>query len=334
MDAAASWLVTPISEDEPCGESLEDTQLLASFDAYHIFGQITPLTGDIDWREMRSNAEEALHKSKDFRLLAHLALARLHVDGLLPFCDLLSVAAAWLETYPENVYPLIDDDAILRRSALNNFSDRMAAVDALRRAHFIRNPAIGAFSLRDLEIARGQLTPASAEGEAPTESQIVGAIAAASDEELASTAERLAAAIDALKKIDSLMRDKGGSEAAPDTDALLTPISRIHALFSEQMTVRAANAAATEAAGAGGGAAGEPGAAAVIGVGSIRTRDDAVRALDAVAEFFRKNEPSSPLPLVVERAKRLIGKDFLEVLADMAPDGLDQAKRIGGVRDE
>jgi type VI secretion system protein ImpA len=72
----------------------------------------------------------------------------------------------------------------------------------------------------------------------------------------------------------------------------------------------------------------------VIGVGSIRSRDDAVRALEAVAAFFRKNEPSSPVPLVVERAKRLVAKDFLEVLADMAPDGLDEAKRIGGIRDE
>jgi type VI secretion system protein ImpA len=40
------------------------------------------------------------------------------------------------------------------------------------------------------------------------------------------------------------------------------------------------------------------------------------------------------VPLFVERAKRLIAKDFLEVLADIAPDGLDQAKRIGGVRNE
>src|SRR4249920_797558 len=160
MDSASSWLLEPISESAPCGESLEDTPQLASFDGYHVFGQITPPSGDIDWRDMRLKAEEALQKSKDFRLLAYLALSRLHIDGLLPFCDLLPIAATWLESYPDHVYPLIDDDAILRRNALNNFSDRMAAVDALRRAHFIRNPAVGAFSLRDLEIARGQLTPA------------------------------------------------------------------------------------------------------------------------------------------------------------------------------
>jgi len=72
----------------------------------------------------------------------------------------------------------------------------------------------------------------------------------------------------------------------------------------------------------------------VIGVGSIKSRDDAIRALDAVSAFFRKNEPSSPVPIFVERAKRLVAKDFLEVLKDVAPDGLDQAKRVGGIRDD
>jgi type VI secretion system protein ImpA len=88
------------------------------------------------------------------------------------------------------------------------------------------------------------------------------------------------------------------------------------------------------------GVAGEAGAAAgeqggtVMAVGSIRSRQDAVRALDAAAEFFRRNEPSSPVPLFVERAKRLVSKDFLEVLADVAPAGLDEAKKAGGVREE
>jgi type VI secretion system protein ImpA len=133
------------------------------------------------------------------------------------------------------------------------------------------------------------------------------------------------------------MRDAHGYEGAPDLAPLLASLKQIHGLFAEQVATRAALAAA--AAGANDGAPdGDAGVAsgnsAVIGVGSIRSRDDASRALEAVAEFFRKNEPSSPVPIVVERAKRLISLNFLEVLADMAPDGLQEAKRIGGIRDE
>jgi hypothetical protein len=36
----------------------------------------------------------------------------------------------------------------------------------------------------------------------------------------------------------------------------------------------------------------------------------------------------------VERAKRLVSKDFLEVLADVAPTGLSEAKTQVGQREE
>jgi type VI secretion system protein ImpA len=67
-------------------------------------------------------------------------------------------------------------------------------------------------------------------------------------------------------------------------------------------------------------------------VGAIKTREDAVRALDAVSDFFRRHEPSSPIPLLVDRAKRLVSKDFLEVLAEVAPEALGQARAAGGLR--
>jgi type VI secretion system protein ImpA len=36
----------------------------------------------------------------------------------------------------------------------------------------------------------------------------------------------------------------------------------------------------------------------------------------------------------VERAKRLVSKSFMEVLEDIAPDGLSQAQLIGGVKND
>jgi type VI secretion system protein ImpA len=53
-----------------------------------------------------------------------------------------------------------------------------------------------------------------------------------------------------------------------------------------------------------------------------------------VAEYFRRSEPSSPIPLFVERAKRLVAKDFLEVLADVAPEALTVARSAGGLKDQ
>ena len=57
-------------------------------------------------------------------------------------------------------------------------------------------------------------------------------------------------------------------------------------------------------------------------------------ALDAVMTFFENTEPSSPVPLFIERAKRLIAKNFLDVLQDIVPDALNAAKAAGGIRDK
>ena len=67
--------------------------------------------------------------------------------------------------------------------------------------------------------------------------------------------------------------------------------------------------------------------------GVVRSRQDAIRALDAVSTFFRQHEPSSPVPLLLDRAKRLVSKSFLEVLADIAPEALGQARSAGGLKD-
>jgi type VI secretion system protein ImpA len=75
-----------------------------------------------------------------------------------------------------------------------------------------------------------------------------------------------------------------------------------------------------------------PAAVAGAGLGEIASRQDAIRAMDAIAAFFRKNEPSSPVPLLLDRAKRLVSKSFLELLEDIAPDSVSQVRQLGGIK--
>src|SRR4051812_27580763 len=138
-------LIQPIAADRPCGEDLEDTPLLASFDAFRVFGQSAPHDPAPEWTAIASRAVEALCKSKDLRLLAYLASAVLRTDGLPAFAETLTVASAWLDTYWKETYPRIDEDAILRRNALNCFADQMAVIDGLRRLPLANNRQHGSF---------------------------------------------------------------------------------------------------------------------------------------------------------------------------------------------
>jgi type VI secretion system protein ImpA len=330
MDSSLEKLCLPLSDEAPCGEDLEDTQLLASFDGYRLFGQMSPLPAETNWREIRDQSLEALAQSKDLRLLAHFGAAQLRLSGLIGFAEVLMVAGRWFAEFPQALFPRVDEDAILRKNALNAFADRMAILDALRRQPIVSNPQLGAFSLRHFDIAAGRLAATEADDAPPTEAQLTGVLAAAPPEQIGPLESSLGAAIAVLQQIGDSMRAAHGYESGPDFEPLSELLRQIHKILADELALRSASAAP-----AGGEAVGEPsGVGAVIGVGSIKSRDDAIRALDAVATFFRKNEPSSPVPMFVERAKRLVAKDFLEVLMDIAPDGLDQARRVGGIRDE
>jgi type VI secretion system protein ImpA len=316
-------LLEPISAEAPCGESLEDTQLLASFDGFRVFGQPTPLEPVPPWGDIKNHALEALAKSKDLRVLAFLGSAVLRTDGFPAFSDTLSVAAQWLDVYWNAVHPVVSEDAILRRNALNCFADPMGVVDGLRRLPLVTSRVHGSVSLRDIDIATGQVVPKDGDPR-PSEDQINGAFGAMAVEELVALHESAVRALAALKSIDAHMRDAAGSEATPQFDTLSAQLVKLERFVAAQLALRPGHEPAA-------GAAGE--APAAMRVGAIGSRQDAIAALDAVAEFFRRTEPSSPIPLFFARAKRLVSKDFLEVLADIAPDAVAQARVAGGLRD-
>jgi type VI secretion system protein ImpA len=100
---------------------------------FRLFGSATPLDARPDprdpegkrslpppeWGEIKNRSIEALREEQDIRLLAHLGTASLRTDGLPGFAAGLAVTSQWLETYWAQTYPLVDEDAILRRNALN-----------------------------------------------------------------------------------------------------------------------------------------------------------------------------------------------------------------------
>ncbi len=59
----------------------------------------------------------------------------------------------------------------------------------------------------------------------------------------------------------------------------------------------------------------------------IRSRDEATAAIDAVSQYFQIHEPASPVPLLLQRAKRLISMNFVELMHELAPNEAMQLLR-------
>ncbi len=339
----AAGLLEPITAEEPCGKSLEDAEDFALLDSFQIFGQTTldaeerkkgdPVPKETrksksdrppNWEEIGELSVGMLAKSKDLRVLAHLGAALLRTNGLPAFVETLSIASKWLNDYWTGVYPLVDEDAVFRRNALNYFADRAAVIEGLRRVPLVSSRQHGPVSLKILEGAAG--APAPESGAPPESARIDAAFNEMSIADLRALQASAGEGVAALRAIDELARSTAGIEATPEFEAVVGELQKLDAALQLRLSLHPEGAAQAEAG------AGTDGSGAMA-VGAIRSRQDAIRALEAVAEFFRRNEPSSPLPLIVDRAKRLVAKDFLEVLADVAPEALASARAAGGIRD-
>ena len=108
----------------------------------------------------------------------------------------------------------------------------------------------------------------------------------------------------------------------------------IQQVLVEQLRRRGADlAAATPDALSEEGAAASPaGAGQRLVVGEIGSREEAIRLLDKISEYFERHEPSSPVPFLLKRAKKLVTKDFMAILNDLAPGGAEQAILIFGLQ--
>lgn len=54
--------------------------------------------------------------------------------------------------------------------------------------------------------------------------------------------------------------------------------------------------------------------------------------LDILCQYLEKSEPTNPVQILLRRAQRMMQMGFLELLRDMAPDGLDQAEKVVGAK--
>ena len=339
MPTDPSLLCAPLAADAPCGVDLEDTQLLASFDAYRIFGRDTLPSSETDWAEIRQRALEALAQSRDLRVLVLLAAATLRLEGIVPFCAVIAVANRWLTEHWELVYPRVSDDALLRKNALSCLADPVAIVAHFRRSAMLTHRQFGSVTLLDIDQGTGQPDSMDEQQGAADPRRIEAALAATQVGELEALVAVLSDGVSSLDNIVANMQQRAGSQYAPEFGPLAKPLIRMRKHLAEHLVTRTrtnSTVQGTHVHVSDVPVPEDPMSDTVsymgTGAGEICSRQEAIRAIDAAASFFRKYEPSSPVPILLERARRLVSKGFMEVLEDIAPDGLAQARIVGGIR--
>jgi type VI secretion system protein ImpA len=335
-------MLPDLSDASPAGENLEhDPDFVAMERAAERkpetqYGDvITPATPP-DWKEVDALASALLERTRDLRVLVHMAVARLNLSGPPAFAEVLVLIVHQLETRWEEVHPRLDpeddNDPILRANTLSRLRDERNVLRALRELPLARAPQIGPICWRDIATFNGQIDLEPGQ-EKPSEALIRGAFNNTDASRLNALREGIDLAVRQTAAI-SLTFDK---VAGPVLDLgslskLLESIQKDLMRFEPVIDEARPGTVEDEVDTAG---ADQPPAVARRGVTarsitSVTGRDDALYLLELVSSYFRTNEPTSPVPLLIDRARRLATMDFIAILRDLAPDGMGQAQLITG----
>jgi type VI secretion system protein ImpA len=207
------------------------------------------------------------------------------------------------------------------------------------------NPRTGPVSWRDIAVMNGALEPEPGR-EKPSESFIRGAFAgtdAAALATLKTVVEGLLGDLVAIPKVFDTYASFGSGPNLDDIIKLIRDIQKELTRFGtasaavEEAADEPAPVAEPSAAAESSPAAAPRPARGVVSIQSITAignREDALRALELAAGYFRRSEPSSPLPLLIDRALLLAPMPFLDILRNLAPDGLMQAQTVVGTTDQ
>lgn len=68
--------------------------------------------------------------------------------------------------------------------------------------------------------------------------------------------------------------------------------------------------------------------------GQINSRRDVERYLDQIIAFYERTEPSSPIPHLAKRMRKMVPMNFVELMEEIAPSGMKEFRNVAGVLEE
>ncbi len=318
-------LLVPVAGENPAGENLQYSGLHDEIREARRAEEALE-QGDwqrelktADWDRVLQLCRDALsQKTKDLQVAAWLTEALVQKGGLAGLRDGLRIARGLHEKYWDAVYPPVEDGDLEARANSLAWLDRQAAA-AFQAVPLTKAPG-ASYSFVQMEDAKKLELPANA---ASLSAEALAALnqereRAASEGRITletftkarnatkrafyeETASLLAECREEFKALDKVMDEKFGRET-PGLGELRKSLERVGAWIDKTVKEKRVEEPDPTEAGAeaaeGEGAAAGPGAA----TGPVKTRQDALRRLAEVADYFRRTEPHSPVSYLVQRA--------------------------------
>ena len=336
---AVEELLKPISEESPCGEDLSDDASLQELETMARGKQETQFSAaePPDWKQLQSRSLELFGRSKDLRIAMTLTVAAIELDGLPGLRESLMLVKGLLETYWTTVYPQLDpadDNDPLQRmnivaslaTPMGTFGDPFRILERLRAIPLCNSVQMGRYSLT--EILRAE-SGVAAETEKPVvaTAQIEAAFRDSNPEELGEIFQVLSDCISLVLAIDEWITRTVGASRAPDLTPLSADLGAMRSRVAPYLKEIGTPPIGTDVVPA------PAGQVAFSSEGEIRSRKDVLMLLQKICLYYDRIEPSSPVPLMLKRAARLVEMDFMQIIEDLSPDAIAQVRVITGEKE-
>ncbi len=259
---------------------------------FEIFRDLSASDERVDWGRALPSAVALAGQSRDLRAWIWLARAALAAEGLTGLADGLDMIADGLDRYWDHLPPIDPDESDPRERYLG----RLMALTVLGGSSYQTTPA-DLRKRRDIYFLSGELDALLAHEGASAFGSI----------------QRIEAA---LGRIEDRFKTGFGAEHDPQLGFELLR-EKLAAIRADSETADDRDAEHEKK---------RPSAATI----AVSSRADVVRVLDLVLEYYASHEPASPVPLLVERAKRLVPMTFVEAMKELAPGGMKELQAVAG----
>ena len=327
--------------EAPSGENLEydfdfmELQRIASPGEEKQMGSTIVAGEEPDFKAVEAAALGILGRAHDIRAAVILGEARLNTKGLAGFADVTTYIRRVLEERWETCHPELDadddNDPTMRINAIRDLTHATRTLKYARRVPLANSRTFGRASILQIQQAYGEVAMGEDQTAEFNRSSIGAAFQDTDPEVLTRTLEAARTIVADLKAIDRKVMDAGGGLDLSDLQKLAASMVRHMQEFASSDAPEAVEEEEEEADAPVASARPTRGGG---GSGSVESAADARAAIDRVIDYFKRHEPSSPVPIILERAKRLVGADFLTIVRDMAPEGMEMVRTVGGLKDE
>ncbi len=330
--------ILAVFSDGKCGENLEYSPEFLALEQL-VQGRPEQQFGDTiieaqapEWHQVEKTALAITQSSCDLRVLARLTWAWASQRGLIGYAHGLHLIEQALTQYWQQIHPvLVEDDfedPMPRMNALIALGDMQGLGKTIRASSLINN-VHGQLSLRDAEAildgtrgddfpgGRARLCEVLTQARRSQEPEVMAVFAAAQS----------------LQAIATKVSTELGHEWMPDFSAVLHSLEAImnvaesspeEAESADEQVVEQDTSLASESADEGVDSQVASKAFTNWRDVQIKTRNDAMLALEKACSYFEVYEPSHPAPFLLKRVQQTIPLNFYEILQNLTPNGAEQ----------